>query len=77
MWKWRVTLILIVTNALEMVPKCLERGLEELEIGGRVEIQITAISEVVKLATVVEGGPKSPFSIATTPRCRGGCNSFS
>ena len=30
----------------------------------------------VKLATVVEGNPKAPFSIATTPRCRGGHYSF-
>ena len=30
----------------------------------------------VKLVTVVEGDPKAPFSIATTPRCRGGRNSF-
>ena len=29
-----------------------------------------------KLATIVEGNPKVPFSIATTPRCRGGRNSF-
>ena len=26
----------------------------------------------VKLATIVEGDSKAPFSIATTPRCRGG-----
>ena len=26
----------------------------------------------VKLATVVKGDPKAPFSIATTPRFRGG-----
>ena len=26
----------------------------------------------VKLATIVEGDPKAPFSIATTPRCWGG-----
>ena len=25
----------------------------------------------VKLATVIEDDPKAPFSIATTPRCRG------
>ena len=25
----------------------------------------------VKLATIVEGNPKAPFSIATTPMCRG------
>ena len=34
------------------------------------------ISKVVRLATVVEGDQKAPFSIATTPRCRGGCYSF-
>ena len=28
------------------------------------------------LATVVEGDSKAPFSIATTPRCRGGHYSF-
>ena len=27
---------------------------------------------IYKLATIVEGDPKAPFSIATTPRCRGG-----
>ena len=26
----------------------------------------------VKEVTIVEGDPKAPFSIATTPRCRGG-----
>ena len=31
----------------------------------------TYISKV-KLATIVESDPKAPFSIATTPRCRGG-----
>ena len=30
----------------------------------------------VKLATVVKGDPKAPFSIATTPRCRGGRYTF-
>ena len=30
----------------------------------------------VKLATVVEGDQKAPFSIATTPRCREGRYSF-
>ena len=25
----------------------------------------------VKLGTVIEGNPKAPFSLATTPRCRG------
>ena len=31
---------------------------------------------IVQLATVVEGDQKAPFSIATTPRCRGGHYSF-
>ncbi len=30
----------------------------------------------VKLATIVEGDLKVPFSVATTPRCRGGRFSF-
>ena len=33
---------------------------------------ITYLIVKVKLATIVEGDPKAPFSIATTPRCRGG-----
>ena len=32
--------------------------------------------EEKKLATVVEGDPKAPFSIGTTPRCRGGHYSY-
>ena len=30
----------------------------------------------VKLATIVKGNPKAPFSVATTPMCRGGRYSF-
>ena len=30
----------------------------------------------VNLATVVEGDQKAPFSVASTPRCRGGCYTF-
>ena len=30
------------------------------------------LSQISKLATIVEGDPKTPFSIATTPRCRRG-----
>ena len=33
-------------------------------------------NKVVKLVTLVEGVLKAPFSIATTPRCRGGRYSF-
>ncbi len=31
---------------------------------------------IIKLVTIVEGDPKAPFSIATTPRCSGGWYSF-
>ena len=34
------------------------------------------MNKKVKLATVVEGNQKAPFSIATTPRCRGRSYSF-
>ena len=30
------------------------------------------VLKVSKLATIVQGDPKVPFSIATTPMCRGG-----
>ena len=33
---------------------------------------ILVVISKVKLATIVEGDPKAPFSIATTPRWRGG-----
>ena len=35
-----------------------------------------AVKKQVKLATVVEGDPKAPFSIAAASRCRGGRYSF-
>ena len=41
-------------------------------------VQIKNVSIVkVKLVTVVKGDQKAPFSIATTPRCKGGRYSFS
>ena len=42
---------------------------ETLEITIR---NTTSTVQVIKLETVVEGNQKAPFSIATTPRCRGG-----
>ena len=39
---------------------------------------VKLIKVKVKLATVVQGDPKAPFSITTTMRCvRGGANHFS
>ena len=46
------------------------------EKSGGIDI-LDIVKKVVKLATVVEGEPKAPFSIATTPRCRGGRDFFS
>ena len=37
---------------------------------------IGVVKEKIKLANLVEGNQKAPFSIATTLRCRGGRNSF-
>ena len=37
---------------------------------------IRPMTRKVKLATVVEGNPRAPFSITTTPRCIGGRYSF-
>ena len=36
------------------------------------KLNIILFTHIKKLATIVEGDPKAPFSIATTPRCRGG-----
>ena len=36
------------------------------------QIELNGVYKKVKLATIVEGNPKAPFSIATTPMCRGG-----
>ena len=37
---------------------------------------LTIVFISVKLATIVESYPKAPFSIATTPKCRGRRYSF-
>ena len=41
-----------------------------------VDVYASNIQSKVKLATVVEDDQKAPFSIATTPKCRGGHYSF-
>ena len=38
--------------------------------------ELFTVKTRIKLATLVEGDPKAPFSLATTPRCRGGCYSI-
>ena len=44
--------------------------------GVKTKCFICFIPNKVKLATIVEGHPKAPFSIATTPKCREECYSF-
>ena len=39
-------------------------------------IEYVKLSKIVKLATVVKGESKAPFSVATRTRCRGGRHSF-
>ena len=46
------------------------------EYATRTHLGYPGYNTKVKLATLVEGDLKPPFSIATTPSCRGGCNSF-
>ena len=48
---------------------------QKIIIKKRIDIWCHILSKV-KLATVVEGDPKAPLSIATTPRCRGGDYTF-
>ena len=42
----------------------------------RISARVCSIISKVKLATVIEGDQKAPFSIATIQRCRGGRYSF-
>ena len=72
------------TNIYFLLKKQIEakRGLElgafdvTLEISTNYSFRNNGKISKVKLATIVEGNPKAPFSIATTPRCRGGRYSF-
>ena len=49
----RMTVIPVVIAALGTVPKGLERGLEELEISGRIET--TQITALLRCATILLG----------------------
>ena len=45
----KVTVIPIVIGALETIPKCLVKGLDDIEIRGRVEtIQITVLLRILR-----------------------------
>ena len=50
MWNMKVTIIPIVTGAYGTVTKGLLKGLEDLEVGGRVEtIQTTTLLKTVRI----------------------------
>ena len=50
LWNMRVKVIPIAVGALGTVPKSLEKRLEELKIGGRIEtIQATALLQSAKI----------------------------
>ena len=50
----KVTVISVVIGALETIPKCLTRRLEELEIRGRTEIiQITTSLKLARILSRV------------------------
>ena len=54
LWNMKVTILPIVIGALGTVTKGLLKGLEDLEIGGRVEtIQTTALLRTVRMSTCV------------------------
>ena len=50
LWNIKVTTVLIVTGALGTITKGLLKGLEDLEVGGRVEtIQMTALLRTARI----------------------------
>ena len=50
LWNMRVTIVPIVIGAFGTITKGLLKGLEDLEVGGRVEtIQITALLRTVRI----------------------------
>ena len=69
------------TYQLQSRTKTLVRKLERIQIklyrqNVSLSFNQTYFWVVVKSATAVEGDPKAPFSIATTPKCRRGRYSF-
>ena len=55
LWNMKVTIILIVTGAFGTVTKGLFKGLEDLEVGGRVEtIQTTALLKTTRILRRVQ-----------------------
>ena len=57
-------------------PQVLSENLSDILVLSRIISTTFSCYCFIKLATVVEVFQKAPFSIATTPRCRGGCYFF-
>ena len=50
LWNMKVTIVLIVIGALDTITKGLLKGLEDMEIGGRIDtIQITALLRTARI----------------------------
>ena len=74
---YRSTSLMSSSLLLQQYPACLVRlTCIVFVMGGRWPyswcLEGCLLATQKKLATIVEGDPKAPFSIATTPRCRGG-----
>ena len=55
LWKMKVTIVLIVIGAKGPIAKGLLKGLEDLEVGGRVEtIQMTALLRMARILRLEE-----------------------
>ena len=53
LWNMNVTIILVMIGAFSIVTKGLQKGLEYLEVGGRVEtIQTTAVLRTAKILRI-------------------------
>ena len=55
LWNMKVTIVTIVIGTLSTITKGLLKGLEDLEVGGRVEtIQITALLRTARILRLVQ-----------------------
>ena len=67
LWNRKVTIVPIVIGALGTITKGLLKGLEDLEVGGRVEtIQMTALLRTVRIQRRVPGDLKG-LAVTQTP----------
>ena len=70
-WDWVASLLIEIIMMITHLPERSLSGFSPL-----LSFFLLLSNKKVKLATIVKGDLKAPFSIATTPRCRGGRYSF-